>query len=708
MGRIIKWFLIAIGGVLTLVIVLVAAVILLVDPNDYRDEIERAVAAQTGRELVIGGDLELTYFPWIGLRVDNVKLADVPDFGKAPFFRAEHIRLGVQLLPLLQGDLVLDAITLERPQISLVRNTQGLGNWQTFAPPPQEPVPPTEQPPAAAEQGAPAPAQRMPPLFLTASLGGLRIRDGRVTWNDRQSGQHAVLSSLNTTVDEIRLGTPISIKADWQGRIKESVDIDGQFTGQLIADPQLQHVDAQDLDLALKVAGEEIPGGSQQLRVRAQAAADLGQGSYRLTELRLEAAGAQITGQFVAQPVGDDIAASGQLQIPELNPREVLRRLGRDAPVTRDPDVLKRVSAKAQLRYRNGALTIEPLTVHLDDSTLTGEAKLRSPSGPAVDFDLSVDRIDIDRYRPPPGEGSQAAATPAEAAAAGAGQLPLETLRTLDLNGHTHITSLKVNGATISDADVAIRARDGHLRAHPLTAALYGGTYQGDMRLDATGKAPRIELNERLSGVQAGPLLTDTASFGKLLGTADLNLQASTQGQAPKEWVQALNGLARFTFRNGAVKGINIAQTLREALARLHGEPPPPREERVQTDFSELGGTLHLDGGTVRNSDFSAKTPLLRLQGGGKANLLAQTVDYRITAKIVGTLKGQGGEDLEALRGVPIPLHFTGKLSEPNLSVDLASLFEKRVEQKRQQLEEKGRKRLEEKLNENLQRLFNR
>lgn len=709
MGRIVKWLMIAIGSILTLLVIFVAALVVLVDPNDYRDEIQRAVAAQTGRELVIGGDLELTYFPWIGLRVADVRLADVPEFGKAPFFRADHIRLGVELLPLLRGKLVLDAITLEHPQIHLVRNTQGLGNWQTFAAPAQEPEAPTEQPPADSQPGTPPEERRAPPLLLTASLGGLRIRDGVVTWNDRQSGDHAVLSPLNTTVDEIRLGAPISIKADWQGRIKESVDIDGQLTGRVTADPRLEHVDGEDLELTLKVAGEEIPGGSQQLRVHAQAAADLAQATYRLTELRLDGAGVQITGEFAAQPAGDDLTASGVLEIPELNPRDVLHRLGLEAPDTRDPDVLKRASAKTQLRYHDGVLAIEPLTVQLDDSTLSGQAKLRDPSGPAVDFDLSVDRINADRYRPTAGKGgSQAAGTPAEAAAAGAGQLPLETLRTLDLNGHMHIATLKMNGATVSDADVTIRARDGRLRAHPLTANLYGGTYRGDMRLDATGKAPRIELDERLSGVQAGPLLTDTASFQKLLGTADLSLRASTQGDSPEDWLQALNGLAGFTFRNGAVKGINIAQTLREALARFKGEPPPPTEAPLQTDFSELGGTLHLDGGSVRNSDFSAKTPLLRVQGGGNANLLEQTVDYRLTAKIVGSLKGQGGEDLEALRGVPIPLHFTGKLSQPNLSVDLASLFEKRLELKRQELEEKGRKKLEEKLNEGLQRLFNR
>ncbi|MCO6442217.1 MAG: AsmA family protein [Nitrococcus mobilis] len=708
MGRIVKWLLIAITSVLTLLIIAVVAVIALVDPNDYRDEIERAVAAQTGRELVMEGDLKLAFFPWIGLQVNKIELADAPDFGPAPFLQADHAQLALKVLPLLQGNLVLDTIMLDRPRVHLIRNEQGRSNWQTFTRPSHEPKRPPEQPPVGLEPDTQPQAQPLPSLLQAASLAGLRIRDGRVTWDDRQSGQYVVIASLNTTVEDIRLGAPITIESDWQGRIKGSLDIGGKFTGTVMADSQLQHVDARDLDLALNIAGDGIPGGKQQLRLRAQAAADLEQASYRLTDLRLDAAGVQITGQLSAQQNKDAIAATGRLQVLEFNPRKMLRQFGMILPDTRDPDVLKQASAQAELGYRGGGLTIEPLSVRLDDSVLTGRAKLRSLTEPAADFDLALDHIDVDRYRPPPHEAKQAAATPAETAAAGAAQLPIETLRHLDLNGRLRIGTLKVNGATISDADLTVYAKDGQLRVHPLTAALYGGTYRGDMQLDATGETPRIELNEQLSGIQAGPLLTDVASFQKLIGTTDFNLRATTRGAAPEDWLQALTGLAHFTFRDGAVKGINIAQAIREALARAQGKPPPAREGPLQTDFSELGGTLNLAGGVVRNTDFSAKSPLLRIQGQGVANLLKQSVDYRLTAKIVGTLKGQGGQDLEQLRGMPIPLRFTGKLSDPSLSVDLAGLFKERFEQKRQGLEEKGREKLEQKLNQQLERLFNR
>ena len=65
MGKFLK---IVIGLVVILVLVAgagIAAIMLLVDPNDYREEIAQKVRENTGRELTLGGDLGLSVFPWL-------------------------------------------------------------------------------------------------------------------------------------------------------------------------------------------------------------------------------------------------------------------------------------------------------------------------------------------------------------------------------------------------------------------------------------------------------------------------------------------------------------------------------------------------------------------------------------------------------------------------------------------------------------------
>ncbi|MCK5366375.1 MAG: AsmA family protein, partial [Gammaproteobacteria bacterium] len=49
---------------------------------------------------------------------------------------------------------------------------------------------------------------------------------------------------------------------------------------------------------------------------------------------------------------------------------------------------------------------------------------------------------------------------------------------------------------------------------------------------------------------------------------------------------------------------------------------------------------------------------------------------YRVAATIVKTLKGQGGEELKDLIGIPIPIHVTGNFTDPNYALDTDALAE--------------------------------
>ena len=72
------------GAILALVIVAAIVLPMILDPNDFRDDIGNAVAKQTGRELQIDGDLELSVIPWLGVRVGPARLSNAPDFGDEP------------------------------------------------------------------------------------------------------------------------------------------------------------------------------------------------------------------------------------------------------------------------------------------------------------------------------------------------------------------------------------------------------------------------------------------------------------------------------------------------------------------------------------------------------------------------------------------------------------------------------------------------
>ena len=122
--------------------------------------------------------------------------------------------------------------------------------------------------------------------------------------------------------------------------------------------------------------------------------------------------------------------------------------------------------------------------------------------------------------------------------------------------------------------------------------------------------------------------------------------------------------------------------------------------------------------GVLENQDRLAKSPFLRVTGAGKVNLVNETLDYVVKPVIVSTAAGQGGEGLEDLKGVPIPVKMTGPYADPKFSIDWAQvatgtqkakLEEKKAEVK-QQLEEKkqeAKEQLEDKLKDKLKGFFN-
>ena len=232
---------------------------------------------------------------------------------------------------------------------------------------------------------------------------------------------------------------------------------------------------------------------------------------------------------------------------------------------------------------------------------------------------------------------------------------------------------------------------------------MYEGGYQGDLKLDVRGKQPKISMNEKLEGVQVGPLLQDLTGEDTLSGKANANATLVTTGQSPEQFKQTLNGKLGFAFTDGAVKGFNLAAMLRKAQAQINGQPAPQETGPNQTDFSELSGTASVTNGVVRNRDLLAKSPLLRVQGEGDIDLPEEALDYLVTVKVVKSIEGQGGKGLTDLEGVSVPVQLSGSFAEPKYKIRLDKALQDSAEKK---VKKKLEKKLEEKFGDQFKGLF--
>ena len=658
MGKLLKIILSLAGLLVALVVVAAIVLPLVVDPNDYKQEIMDTVQDKTGRTLEIDGDISLSVFPWLGLDIGSTRLGNAAGFADPYMASMESVQVRVRLLPLLKKQLEVDTVKLAGLQLSLAKDKSGKTNWDDLT---------SAQ---AAQQDKPE-AETGGGQLDHLAIGGIEISDAKLAWDDRQGGAHYEIDDLSLVTAEITEGKPFDLTLGFT-LLAADPPMTARFglAGEVNLGEGLKAVQVGNATVTLDARGDSLPGGKLNLSLRTDVAVDLEAQTLSLPAVVLETLGLKITGKVAGNGIGGDAAEfNGDLKVDAFAPRKVIEALGQPAPVTTDSTVLGNADATLVWNASAKHFAVTDLQLQLDDTRLNGLLRVDSFAAPAIGFTLAIDAIDLDRYLPPPpAEG--AASQPA----AGTEAAPqLDGLRKLNLNGKLQIAKLKAANLSYQDAELQIKAKNGVVRMHPIGARLYGGSYNGDIQLDVSGKTARVSVNEKVNGVQAGPLLKDLVGDDKLLGTANLTAQFTGTGLTPEELRRSVSGNTAFSFTNGAVKGVNIAALIRKAQATLKGQPAPPDDQPNQTDFAEMSGTAVVTNGLLRNDDLSLQSPLLRITGKGQTHLAEETIDYTLITKFVGTLEGQGGKGLGELKGVEIPVHIGGTYSKPVYKPDLAA-----------------------------------
>lgn len=483
---------------------------------------------------------------------------------------------------------------------------------------------------------------------------------------------------------------------------------DLKTTAKVSADLTAQKFNLNNLMTEINANGEPLNNRETNVKLNVSALqADLKAQTAKLDGLQLNALGLAINGQMSGNAILSELPKfNGRLDLAQFNAREVLKALGQEVPKTADENVLKKVSAGFAVAGSSKMVSMKNLKVVLDDTNLTGQMSINDFSKQAVAFDLNVDTIDLDRYLPPPTEGGKVE-TPAKPAAADAEAeiFPVETLRKLNANGTARIGELKVNNLKAADIVVKLKANAGHVNVKP-SAKLYKGKYDADATIDVRKQTPEIKSSSKLNGVQIEPLLKDLQGDAKLAGATNTNFSITAKGNTANAIKKTLNGNASFSFTNGALVGVNIAKILREGLAKLEGKTAKSSNEPEKTDFSELKGTAKITDGLVTNKDFTMKSPLLRVAGEGKVNLPEENLNYLVKASVVGSLKGQGGEGLEKLKGITVPVRVSGPFSDLSYKPDLSAALSDKVKQKAKEKIDEKKEEVKDKLKDKLKDKF--
>ncbi len=646
MKTLLKWVLILV----VLVVLSGVAVVLLVNPDDYRDQISQQASKALGTDVRLQGPLKLSLWPSLGLVTENVQVLQPQGFGKGLWLEAGQVAFSTAVAPLLQGQVQLGEIRLQGVRLKLIRKANGQANWEQLAGQAK-----------AGGSGSASTDQGDDKAPVSLKLAGLYLDDVELDYIDQaaKTEQRFRIDTLSleglgsqrpaqlTMAAEV--STPATFQIQLQSRIRPKAD----FSEVAINDLQLT-VQGDSLPQPVSLQGDlQIVPAAGRVNIAALTLLD---------KLR-------VTGH-VGQKINLQLQAEGLDLKPWLQ----------DLPL--QENALAPLQMKIGIQGTPAALAVKVEKLDMDPVRLTGQLQWNG----RLKGQLNLAALDLDALLQPASAEQASTETAADAPLMQAGQLP-----SLQADMKVTLAGLKVSGLQMQNLQLHVQTRPGQLALQSFTADLYQGKVETTATLKASGKAVSLQTRGELQGIQAEPLLKDLAGKKLLTGEGGAEWALQTDMSSQRALMEQLNGTAGLRFENGAILGINIAERIRQGWALLKGQPYEAPKTPPKTDFAELRASVNIKNGVADNQDFLLQSPLLRVTGKGQVDLGAQTIRYKLTPVIVGTLTGQNGESLDQLKGVPIPLKIKGALPSPSIQLDLARAF---TEQQKKKLKKKAEKEL--------------
>jgi AsmA protein len=600
------------GGVVFLLLAAIVAIPFLIPASQYKAQIEASASQAVGREFKINGPIRFAFWPTLGVTADDVTIANARG-GKAPFFASiGELDIGVKPMPLLSGDIQIERLVLRKPALALEEDAGGKPNW-IFDTPAQ-------------------PDQKQKPTELKSlGLDDIRIEDGALTYSDKL-GKTTAISALGAQAKLESLDAPFTLASDF-----------------------IYNADKTSLKIALQSPRAML----KQAR----------------SPLRLDIDAPKLGVNFDGMIDFKDFSLDGKFDAKGPSLRQLCAWSGN--PIG-EGGGFGGFYAAGGFKMAGPRIDIAHASFALDAAKGAGHIAITmDPTGkpPYVSGTVALDSLDVNPYLGPPPAAGAAPAGVNVGAPWGNGPLDMSGLKAInaDLNlttGPLLFQKMKLDSSAI---DVALK--DGVMTAALNKLVFYGGTGTGVLIID--GRNPGMRLGNKLAarGVSAEPFLTDAIGFNKVQGKANIDLDIKGLGTTQQGLMNTLGGTGKFSFQDGALKGVNLAQVARQVQSVLSGAAVG---ESAKTDFAEMAASFTILNGVATTKDGRMLNPFIRVTSAGDLDIARQQINMKVTPTVVKAAEGQGGA-LD-LKGLTVPFIVKGPWSKLSFAPALGDVFQNKAQ----------------------------
>ena len=670
--------LILVAIIILVPLAIVAWLALFFDANDYREQMADGFKKATAREISIAGDLQTSFFPWIGIETGAIEVANAPGFGDAPLAAIEGAKVHLKLMPLFSGEIEMETVVLDGVQANLVTLADGSTNWEFAGAEGSDDSKKTDEKASSSDAGK---------KLAALAIGGVEMKNASITWDDRKGGTKIELSNMDIETGAVSFDAPIAVSFttdftmngdEMKGGMKASTKVS--------LDSGLQNLDLNKLNLDINATGTSLEGGKLKTTL--------------LSDINVDLAGQMVSSEKIA------FALNLAGDIAPVNPMDVTL----DSPLS--------------INLASMIIDLPTMTYSIPGSTGKGSLNLSNLENPmpTVKLKIETDKFDATQWM---GDGAAQTSFNANtieqfilslvsihsASAAAKSEpldIPVDMIRQLDVDASLTIATFIMDTLQATEVTAVLKAKKGVVRIEPMSAKLFAGSSTGFAELDARADTPKFHLKEDLKGVQIAQVMK--VSMGEdskewITGTADMDANLHTRGNDTAAIKKGLNGTVNAKVTDGTLEGVSIRKMLHQANALLKGGAYADDGSPDRTVISEMSTKTRLVNGVAITDHIKALSELAVLTGNGKADLNTEQLDYRLKLALSSDLSEEDKEKFKKLQGKSLPMKVTGNFNDPKFKLDMQKAAKQEVKQK---AEKKLRKKYGEKYGKELDMLFGR
>jgi AsmA protein len=618
--------------IFSLVVILIATVVVLpflIPLESYKKEAVVKLSEMTGREIRIDGAMRLKLLPNISIALNDVMVGNPKGFSTPYLAKISALNVDVSLKPLLNKHVEIHRLTLDKPDIHLEVLANGKSNWEVEFKAPSLPKLPTTSSLSLISDANAQAKQSAPSSFSLDSLNlsGFSVANGKLTYKDAKSKTNQKLEAINLKADAVAVGKPLGLDGSfqWNG---------DTFSVAAKAASLKSIMDKKPTQIALKVNSSHI---------------------------KIDYAG-------LASAEG----INGKINAGSPSLKAMMKWLGNPMDYNKTSLLF---STEGNINCTTTRCNLTKSKLAIDGLRFAGDVGVQFGGKIAISGNLKTDVLDVTPYMDTPKTALNEWSNPFISNALAAGghwdTKPFDVSALGAVNADVSLAAGKLIAPPWNIYDVNLKAllQNGAATLDIEQAKLFDGSINGAISVTPRDNYINTSVNMNASNVQIEPLLKTLNNDDRISGTGTLKLAFTGRGKSQSELMSTLSGNGSVMIRDGAIKGINLAEMARNVQSAFK------QVERgsQKTDFAELGGTYTIASGVISNKDLSMKAPFVRLKGEGKIDLPNYTINYRLLPEIVNTRQGQDGKDKV---GIVVPILVSGALDNPQFAPDLQSIIQ--------------------------------